>query len=105
MEEFTRLEREVFSTIGAEHPAIGDLLRLFLRTAKVSERNNTGAGFYTLFGVDRSQPPIVWPLRWVDGPHFSVYIRDRGFPMAFILWLDNGYPRLPRGLHHGTGLR
>jgi hypothetical protein len=101
MEDFTRLERDVVTAIRQENPAISDLLGRLLSTARVSDRNNTGVGFYMSFTVDRSEPPIVWPRRWVDGPRFSVYAGEKGFPMAFILWLDNGYPACIEGYTDG----
>lgn len=51
MSEFTDLERTVFDAIWGDRPDVAEQLRNFLSDARLSERDNTGHGFYTSFDV------------------------------------------------------
>jgi hypothetical protein len=92
----------VLTAICEEQPDIADQLRGLLATARMTERDNTGHGFYTSFDVDRGTPPIDWPLRLIDGPNAEVAVGDQTLLMGFILWLDGGYPDSLEGFQYGT---
>lgn len=62
MEGFTDLERAVVREIGAGHPEQQERLHRQLATARISSRENTDAGFYTKFEVDRAMLPLT--VRW-----------------------------------------
>lgn len=99
---FTGLEQVVLNAICDEQQNIAEPLRKLLATARLSERDNTGHGFYTSFAVDRSKPPIDWPLRLVDGPNAEVEVGGKTLLMGFILWLEGGYPNCLEGFQYGT---
>ena len=80
------LELAALAVICEGQPDIGDRLRGLLATARMSERENTGHGFFTSFEVDKTIPPIDWPLRMVDGPNAEVKIGDETLLMGFLLW-------------------
>ncbi len=100
--EFTGLERAVLAAICREHPSVGGQLRGLLETARLSERKNTGHGFYTRFNVDRLVPPVVWPEPMAPGPNCEVAVGGETLLMGFILWLDAGYPVCLEGFQYGT---
>jgi hypothetical protein len=102
MLEFTGLEQAVFTSVCDGQQGIADQLRKLLATARLSERDNTGHGFYTSFEVDRAAPAIDWPLRMIDGPNVEVDVGGETLLMGFILWLEDGYPNCLEGFQYGT---
>jgi hypothetical protein len=100
--EFTGLERAVFSAISQQHQSIGVQLRDLLATARISERENTGHGFYTRFNVDSAMPAITSPERMLSGPNADVSVGHEALQMGFVLWLDGGYPVCLEGFQYGT---
>ncbi|ACB93996.1 hypothetical protein [Beijerinckia indica] len=102
MAEFTKLEHAVFASICEAQTEISDALRTLLLNVRITQRDNTGHGFYTSFEVDRSHPPIQFPKRWIDWPDAEVMVGNRVLLMGFILWLEDGYPKCLEGFQYGT---
>jgi hypothetical protein len=91
---FTPLEKAVFVAICETHLADRAVLSTQLASAAFSSRENTGAGFYTHFEVERTSPPTIehGPL---GGPEAKIDGLEHG--MGFILWLENGYAKCLEG--------
>lgn len=102
MSEFTDLEQAVFAVIFKDQPDVAERLRVLLSDARISERDNTGHGFYTSFDVVKKTPPIDWPERILDGPDGEIAVGDETLLMGFILWLEEGYPNCLEGFQYGT---
>ena len=85
LRRFTDLERDVFELICATQPELAPRIRQLLVSASVTQRENTGHGFFTDFETDGSAPPIDWPLRLIDGPNRLARMGDFEFPIGFIL--------------------
>ena len=101
----TGLERAVAEAICNEFPEGRDALLLQLATAKVTERDFTGVGFYTEFEVDhasRAPQPKTSPfgeIRSYVGPDsyellFVLYVRDGYAGMIEAYSFDDGYGSL-----------
>lgn len=102
MADFTNLEKAVLDAICEEQQSIADRLRALFLTGRLSERDNTGHGFYTSFDVDKTLAPIDWPMRLIDGPNAEVAVGGEILLMGFILWLEDGYPSCLEGFQYGT---
>lgn len=88
----TPLELAVIQTICDKYPDDQSSIAAQLSTAKVVRRENTGAGFYTYFEVQRSPDVAIGTARprdLRDGPPATVAGLEYG--MGFILWLKDGY--------------
>jgi hypothetical protein len=97
--EFTPLERAVLSAICEMHPTDQDLLEAQLSTATFRKRDNTGAGFFTYFEVERDGIAPVGGRRLRDGPTARITGLEHG--MSFILWLAEGYANSLEGYSNG----
>jgi len=86
---FTPLERVVLTAICEKHLADRAALEAQLLTASVLSRENTGAGFYTSFAVERASSAAIGGERLRKGPAVRVDGLKHG--MGFILWLKEGY--------------
>jgi hypothetical protein len=86
---FTPLEQAVFAAICEMHPEDRPALTAQLSNATLRGRENTGAGFYANFEVDRASSATIGGERWRDGP--SAKIDGLAHGMGFILWLKEGY--------------
>ena len=100
--EFTGLERTVFAKICEGEPGLADQLSKLLSTARPTERDNTGHGFYTTFLVDKALPPLDPQTRVLDAPSAEIDVRGEVLFMGFILWLTDGYPDCLEGFQFGT---
>ncbi len=60
-----------------------------LSTATLLSRENTGAGFYTRFAVERASIAALTGERLRAGPETKIDGLRHG--MGFILWLKEGY--------------
>src|SRR4029077_21270566 len=69
-----------------------------LSTAIVLSRENTGAGFYTPFSVERSSVAPIEGERLRRGPSARIDGLEHG--MGFILWLKEGYADCLEGYSH-----
>lgn len=86
---FTPLEQAVLREICKMHPPDRDALEAQLASAAIRRRENTGAGFYTSFDVDRSTNAPISGERCRRGP--AVNVRGLQYGMGFILWIKGGY--------------
>jgi len=96
---FTPLERAVLRAICEMHLADRAALQAQLWTATVLNRENTGAGFYTHFAVERASSPAIGGERLRSGPAVKVDGLENG--MGFILWLEKGYANCLEGYSYG----
>jgi hypothetical protein len=86
---FTALERAVLEAICEMHSANRAALEAQLSTATVISRENTGAGFYARFQVERSSGIAINGERSRAGPEARIDGLRHG--MGFILWMKEGY--------------
>jgi hypothetical protein len=96
---FTALERAVLNEICDMHPADQAALRAQLLTATLRTRENTGAGFYTRFVVERRSSAALAGERSRVGPETKIDGLQHG--MGFILWLKEGYADCLEGYSYG----
>lgn len=87
--DLTPLERAVFRAVCEMHTADRDALEAQLSTATVRSRENTGAGFYTSFDVQRDYVVSIGGEGLKRGPQARIDGFQHG--MGFILWLKQGY--------------
>ena len=92
---FTPLEHAVLNAICELHLADRHILEEQLLTATVRSRENTGAGFYTRFHVQRGSIAPIGGERLRNGPAARVDGLHHG--MGFILWLKEGYAECLEG--------
>ena len=88
--------------IGEDNADIAEQLAGFIAVANVTERKNTGHGFYTTFEVDRRQAPLRLERGPVSGPNLDVRVRHQVLMMGFLLWLTDGYPSCLEGFQYAT---
>jgi hypothetical protein len=70
--DFTPLERAVLLAICEMHPGDRGALEGQLSTAIVLKRENTGAGFYTRFSIERTSDIAIEGERMKGGPAVSI---------------------------------
>jgi hypothetical protein len=87
--DFTPLELAVLRAICERHTVDRRALEQQLSSATVLSRENTGAGFYTRFTVERSSDTDIGGERLRRGPAARIDGLKHG--MGFILWLTEGY--------------
>lgn len=92
---FTRLEQAVLNAICEMYPTDRAALETQLATAVLRKRENTGAGFFTYFDVNRNASPVAG-LRLRNGPQ-CVKIKGLQYGMGFILWLKDYYANCLEG--------
>jgi hypothetical protein len=85
----TPLERAVLRAICEKELSDRTALEAQVSTATVLSRENTGAGFYTRFAIERASGAPICGERLRHGPAAS--INGLGHGMGFILWLKDGY--------------
>jgi hypothetical protein len=79
----------MLDAIAAQCPAHQDKLLAQFRSARVTDRHNSGAGFSTDFEVDRHKAlPVIAP-----SPLGNVWADIDGFeaPMTFLVFTKDGY--------------
>jgi hypothetical protein len=86
---FTPLERAVLTAICDMYSSDRAALEAQLLTATLLSRENTGAGFYTRFAVERDSSVALTGERTRPGPETKIDGLHQG--MGFILWLKEGY--------------
>ena|ERR1700733_11955631 len=98
---FTPLESSVLRALCEKESVDRDrtALEAQLSAAVLVSRENTGAGFYTSFAVDRDSSVPVGGERLRDGPAMRIDGLRHG--MGFILWLKDGYAELIEGYSYG----
>jgi hypothetical protein len=97
--EFTALERAVLAAICEIYSADQEALKAQLSTATIRRRENTGAGFFTDFEVQRDATAPVGGRRLREGP--EARIEGLKYGMGFILWLKEGYANSLEGYAYG----
>jgi hypothetical protein len=97
--DFSALERAVLAAICAMHSADRAALEAQLSTAPLLSRENTGAGFYTRFAVERTSRTAITGARSRAGPQSNVDGLQHG--MGFILWLESGFAHCLEGYSYG----
>jgi hypothetical protein len=102
MAGFTSLELTVFSLIGEDHPAIAAPLANCIASAEVTERKNTGHGFYTSFESADPSSPLRHQGSPIEGPNLDVQARHAVLMMGFLLWVKGGHPNCLEGFQYGT---
>jgi hypothetical protein len=93
--EFTALERAVLAEICRQSGAEGALLERQLATARVIRRDNSGAGFFTEFSVERTTAPLSSTER-VFG-NVSATIEGFQQPLLLFLFMKDGYAEMLEG--------
>ena len=96
--DFTPLEQAVLSAICEEHPNDRAAMEAQLSTATLKTRENTGAGFFTYFDVQRIGISPLGGRRLRDGPNAKIKGLQHG--MGFILWFKEGYAHCLEGYAH-----
>jgi len=96
---FAPLEKAVLRAICESHSDDRPVLESQLSTAVVLSRENSGAGFYTEFAVERASLPSIGGERLRTGPAARVDGLKQG--MGFILWLKEGYAHNLEGYSYG----
>ena len=97
--DFTSLERAVLNAICEIHRVDRLALEVQLSTATFLGRENTGAGFYTYFTVERNSKGLINGERLRGGPEAEIDGLQHG--MGFILWLKEGYVDCLEGYSYG----
>jgi hypothetical protein len=92
---FTHLEAAALEAIAGRYPEAREALKAQLATATVSERENTGVGFFTSLAVDRSTKAIESTDK-VLGPVWAD-IEGFGQPLILLLFTSDGYARTLEG--------
>ena len=86
------MELAVIKAICEKHPHDRTSIEAQIATAKVISRENTSAGFYTYFEVQRSPNVAIGDARERDQRHGpQAAIKGITYGMGFILWLRHGY--------------
>jgi|GEM_PF-1568681 len=98
---FTALETKAIDAICETVPEIAEPLQRLLATARLTERDNSGHGFFTSFEVDASLPAVTTGVP-IMGPEAEVQVGDDVLLMGFLLWLENGYPNCLEGFQYCT---
>lgn len=88
MTAFTGLELAALRSIFSETPKLAPLLELQLADASVTERLNTGGGFFTTIAVTGNAPAICGPR--VLGSETHARIAGAALQFGFILFMQSG---------------
>ncbi|HEY1929302.1 MAG TPA: hypothetical protein VGG92_17700 [Caulobacteraceae bacterium] len=87
MQSLSDLERAVLAAIVDQVPEWGEALRQQVMSATVTERENTGAGFYTKLAVTGGQK-LVGVTSPIGDVGADIEAMSRG--MGFLLWMKDG---------------
>jgi len=95
MSSFTKLEEAALDAIFAETPKLAPILEQQFGKAAVTNRENTGGGFFTTIEVREEAPRVNSPR--VLG--YETYARVEGltYGLGFILFMENGRLHLLEG--------
>jgi hypothetical protein len=97
--DHTPLEHAVLRVICEVESLDRATLEAQVSNATVLSRENTGAGFYTRFAVERASAAPIGGERLRNGPAARIEGLEHG--MGFILWLKNGYVDCLEGFSYG----
>jgi hypothetical protein len=92
---FTPLERAALEEVCRQQGPEQAVLEHQLSTARVTERRNSGAGFFTELSVDRGTAPVTNAQRVLGKVAASI----EGFeqPLLLMLFMENGYAKMLEG--------
>lgn len=98
---FTPLEQAALAAICDRCQDQGEILARQLATARLTRRQNSGAGFFTYLNVDRTHAPLPGSERVIG----IVSARIDGFekPVLLMLFLEGGYADMLEGATLGDG--
>jgi hypothetical protein len=97
MSDITPLERAVLGSILDRWPDLRPALEQQLATARVTKRENSGAGFFTTLAVDPTTPAIQGRPDSVDAE-----VDGLAHGMGFVLFVDGaGHADLLEGYTYG----
>jgi hypothetical protein len=99
MAAFTELELAALHSIFSETPDLTDGLERQLASAHVTERENSGGGFFTTVSVADDVPPVNSSKVLGYETHAQVEGLEYGF--GFVLFMDNGRLHLLEGYANG----
>jgi hypothetical protein len=95
MTGFTRLEQAALRAIFAETPDLAPALERQLARAVVTDRENTGGGFFTDIAVADDAPPVAGPAVLGNATHARVAGMEDG--LGFVLCMEKGRLSLLQG--------
>lgn len=95
MSTWNALECAVLQELCGMAGSAGPALAAQLSVARISDRRNSGCGFFTYFDV----PPEAAPPVACEGPIGTTWVVIEGFehPMLLLLFLENGYASMLEG--------
>ena len=86
--EFTELEGAALRSIFSEAPELAAALERQLAAATVTERENSGAGFFTTIRVPDHGPRVESPT--VLGCETHAHIKGMEYGLGFALFMEDG---------------
>jgi hypothetical protein len=91
----TALERAALEEICKQRPDERQALEAQLATAIVTDRKNSGAGFFTYLSVDRATAPVADAGRTLG----NIVAEIDGFrrPLLLMLFMEDGYAHMLEG--------
>lgn len=91
----TQLERAALTEIGVRQTDGREALEAQLATARVTRRENSGAGFFTYLEVDRTTPKFTGTERVLG----DIAAGIEGFeqPILLLLFMKDGYAHMLEG--------
>jgi hypothetical protein len=95
MQQLSLLERAALDAICRQQTDQRDALASQLASAKVIQRRNSGAGFFTDLAIDRTAPPVTSKERVIG----NVAAMIEGFkdPLLLLLFMKDGYADMLEG--------
>lgn len=103
MSDFTDLELAALNAIFAETPDFSrDLIRQ-LNEASVTDRENSGCGFFTSISVSSSSPRLESPRTL--GNQTNADIEGLVHGMGFVLFMDEGHLKMLEGYTFGENTK
>jgi hypothetical protein len=88
MSSFTKLEKAALDAIFAETPELSPVLKQQPGKAVVTNRENTGAGFFTNIQVSEDAPRMNGPR--VLGYETHARIEGLTYGLGFVLFMEDG---------------
>ena len=99
MTSFTELELAALHSIFSETPELAPSLERQLAAATVTERENSGGGFFTSIAVRDDAPAVSTPK--VLGYETSARVANMEDGLGFVLFLEHGRLHLLEGYAWG----
>ena len=99
MAAFTELELAALHSIFSETPDLTEGLERQLASAHVTERENSGGGFFTTIAVADDVPPVSSPK--VLGYETNARVDGLEYGFGFVLFMENGRLHFLEGYAYG----